>query len=139
MAAQLTADTTVVVSALSDWHEAHDACRRRLEHVDWFPAHVLAESVSVLSRLPRGFAVPLDAAVEAVRGLCANARQLRADRYLPVLASLGRAGLGGAAVYDAIICATALDHGATLLSLDRRAQRTYAALGARYELLDEAR
>lgn len=135
MAAELTADTSVVVAALSDWHDLQQLCRHKLESIEWLPAHVYVEAASVLSRLPRGYAIPLDAAVDSVRALCPNPRQLRADRYLPVLAAVGQAGLGGGTVYDAIICATAHDHGATLLTLDRRARPTYAAVGARFELL----
>jgi len=116
MAANLTADASVVVASLSDWHELQTTCRRRLDDVEWLPAQVIAESVSILSRLQ-------------------HARQLRADRYLPVLSAIARAGLGGGAVYDALIGATARDHDATLLSLDRRAQRTYAAVGASFEIV----
>lgn len=136
MAAALTADTSVVVAALSTWHRLQAVCRRRLDSVDWLPAHTMAESVSILNRLPGNLAVSLDVAIASVRGLCDRARQLPAERYLPMLDSLSRARLGGGAVYDAIIAATAAEHGATLLSLDRRAQRTYAAVGASFELLD---
>ena len=135
MAANLTADASVVVASLSDWHELQTTCRRRLDDVEWLPAQVIAESVSILSRLPGGLAVPLDVAIAAVAGTCQHARQLRADRYLAVLSAIARAGLGGGAAYDALIGATARDHDATLLTLDRRAQRTYAAVGASFEIV----
>lgn len=58
----------------------------------------------------------------------------RSGTALRLLAELTAAGLGGGAVYDAVVAATARDHGATLLSRDRRAARVYDALGVRYEL-----
>jgi predicted nucleic acid-binding protein len=62
-------------------------------------------------------------------------RQLRGDRYLLMLGAVASAGLGGGSVYDALIGATAREHDATLATLDRKAQRAYAAVGAAYELL----
>ena len=41
----------------------------------------------------------------------------------------GRRGLRGGALYDALIAATAREHGATLLSADRRAREAYEAIG----------
>ena len=39
------------------------------------------------------------------------------------------ASLRGGALYDALIAATAREHGATLLSADRRAREAYEAIG----------
>jgi predicted nucleic acid-binding protein len=136
VAAPLTCDTSVVIAGLSAWHEQHATARKGLAAVEWLPAHVLAESVSVLSRLPNGFAVPLIDAVATVRRVAeGRVRQLRGDRYLLAFGAVGSAGLGGGAVYDAIIGATAREHEATLLTLDHRAQRTYQAVGAAFEIL----
>jgi predicted nucleic acid-binding protein len=44
-------------------------------------------------------------------------------------------GITGGAVYDAVVAATALEAGATLLTLDQRAVLTYRAVGVAYELL----
>jgi predicted nucleic acid-binding protein len=46
------------------------------------------------------------------------------------------AGVRGAALYDALIGATAAEHGARVLSADRRAQATYEALDVEVSLLD---
>ena len=136
MAAPLTCDTSVVIAGVSSWHADHTLGRARLAEVDWLPAHVLAEAVSVLSRLPDGYAVPLVDAVAMVRRIAdGRVRQLRGDRYLLTFGAVGSAGLGGGAIYDAIIGATAREHGATLLTLDRKAQRTYQAVGAAFQLL----
>jgi predicted nucleic acid-binding protein len=132
----LTCDTSVVVAGLSTWHGQHSIGRQRLTQVAWLPAHVLAETVSVLSRLPHDYAVPLADAVAMVRRVAdGRVRQLRADRYLLAFSALASAGLGGGAVYDALIGATAREHEATVLTLDRKAERTYRAVGAAYELL----
>ena len=138
MAADLTCDTSVVVAAFSGWHEHHRQARTALLRADWLAAHVVAESVSVLSRLPHGHAIPVADAVSAMRRVVDRTGrgplQLRGDRYLLVLSALGTAGLGGGAVYDAIVGATAREHDSMLLSLDRRAQRTYDAVGATWQV-----
>jgi predicted nucleic acid-binding protein len=137
VAPALTCDTSVVIAGLSSWHQQHQAARAVLPTIEWLAAHVLAETMSVLSRLPGGRAVPLSDAVSLVRRLAdGRVRQLRADRYLLVLGAAGSAGLAGGAVYDALVGATAREHDATLLTLDRRAQRAYAAVGASFELVD---
>ncbi len=45
------------------------------------------------------------------------------------------AGLGGGAVYDALVATTARSDNSTLLTRDSRAAATDAALGADYELV----
>lgn len=134
MATALTCDTSVVIAGLSAWHPDHHVARDVLTRIEFLPAHVVVESVSVLSRLPHGHSVPLADAVGVVRRLAdGRIRQLRADRYLLTLTAVASAGLGGGAMYDAVIGATAREHEATLVTLDDRAQRTYAAVGARFE------
>lgn len=44
-------------------------------------------------------------------------------------------GIAGGSTYDALIGSIASDHDATLLTLDRRALRTYERLGIGVELL----
>ncbi len=46
------------------------------------------------------------------------------------------AGLRGGALYDALIAATAREHGATLLSADQRAREAYEAIGADVSYLE---
>ena len=46
------------------------------------------------------------------------------------------AGLRGGALYDALIAATAREHGATLLSADRRARDAYDAMGTDVSYID---
>jgi predicted nucleic acid-binding protein len=44
-------------------------------------------------------------------------------------------GIAGGAVYDTLIAATAAQHGAELLSCDRRAAANYERYGVRFSLL----
>ncbi|TAM91469.1 MAG: type II toxin-antitoxin system VapC family toxin [Jatrophihabitans sp.] len=136
MAAVLTCDTSVVVAGVSTWHPAHAVARSYLTRVAWLGAHVVAETAAVLSRLPHGHALALPDAVGVVRRLAdGRIRQLRADRYVLTLTAVASSGSGGGAVYDAIVGATAREHEAVLVTLDRRAERTYLAVGARFEFI----
>ncbi len=60
---------------------------------------------------------------------------LSANSYFKVLGKLADGGIVGGAIYDGLIAATAAQASVRLLSLDGRAARTYAALGADYEIL----
>ncbi len=60
---------------------------------------------------------------------------LDADAHRACLDRAVDAGLSGGALYDALIAATAAEHGATLISADRRASPAYETMGARVEYL----
>ncbi len=62
-------------------------------------------------------------------GFSAPRRQPRCSSELRTL------GIGGGAVYDALVGATAREHGLTLMTRDRRALETYRALDVRVELV----
>lgn len=47
---------------------------------------------------------------------------------------LGRLGIAGGAVYDALVALAAVEHGAELATRDVRARDTYEAVGARVVL-----
>ena len=124
-------DSSVVVAALAPWHEAHAAARRALR--DARPdliAHVAFETTAVLSRLREGHRVAPAVVAEALRrGFPARWLTLDGMRTRRALEAAVTAGLRGGALYDALIAATAAHHGLRLLSADRRARRTYEALG----------
>lgn len=52
------------------------------------------------------------------------------------IAMLADAGLGGGAIYDAIVAASCLEAEATLISADRRAAPIYDLIGIEFEMLD---
>jgi predicted nucleic acid-binding protein len=49
--------------------------------------------------------------------------------------TLSRSGIAGGAAYDALVASTAAASGEILITLDRRALRTYEAMGASVRLL----
>jgi predicted nucleic acid-binding protein len=51
------------------------------------------------------------------------------------LAKLAAGHVSGGSTYDGLIALTALQHNLELVSRDRRAARTYAALGVQFQLL----
>ncbi len=127
----LTADTSVVVAVLSGWHEHHEQALAAAEEVSQIPVHVALEAASVLTRLPGGLARPLSEVVHALqRSFSGALLTLPATEHWKFLELMAQAGLGGGALYDALIAATATHHGARLLTLDHRALTTYAALRA---------
>lgn len=136
MAALLTADTSVVVAALIQQHEAHAVALSALRGVKTLPAQVLAESFSVLTRLPGGTSLRPGQAEAAIARACPDEPlALRPSALRDVIRRLARAGLGGGRIYDAIVAAEAGEAGATLLTRDRRALSTYTMFGLDYELV----
>ncbi|MCE9623536.1 MAG: PIN domain-containing protein [Actinomycetia bacterium] len=128
-------DTSVLVAGFSSWHEQHDVARRALRDGAGVVGHAIAESYSVLTRLPE----PHRAAPELVRDFlaaaCVATLTLDVDFLRALPASLVACGVSGGATFDGLIALTAAIHDVTLLSLDRRAAETYRRCGVRFELL----
>ncbi|MCP9485749.1 MAG: type II toxin-antitoxin system VapC family toxin [Gaiellaceae bacterium MAG52_C11] len=132
----IAADSSVVVAAFASWHEFHEMASRALDGEVRLPAHAALESYSVLTRLPS----PHRAQPELVRSFLADrfsaplllldsgAHKLLVDEFVSL-------GIAGGAVYDGLICATAREAGATLVTCDRRAATTYDRLRASFRLL----
>lgn len=131
------ADTSVAVAALVASHETHEAVMARLARVRvTLPAHAALETYSVLTRLPGDARlVPADAAT-LVHDRFGAAVALSEQRSIGLVAEFARLDIAGAAVYDALIAATAIDAGATLLTRDRRAAATYLRLEAPHEFVE---
>ena len=97
-------------------------------------AHTMAETFSILTRQSSSRAAEdvlryLDQFLErAPAGLPPTS-------YYSALKDLTDGGIVGGGIYDGLIAAAAAHAGLRLLSLDRRAARTYATLGADYEIL----
>lgn len=127
----ITPDSSVVVAALAPWHVAYAAARDALRDTSrTLIAHVAFETTAVLSRMPEGHRIAPEVVVEALRqGFAARWLVLDATRTRRALEAAVAAGLRGGALYDALIAATAAHHGLRLISSDRRARRTYEALG----------
>jgi predicted nucleic acid-binding protein len=125
-------DTSVLIPALAPRYEGHARCAAALAgRSPRLISHVGFEATSVLSRMPEGLRIASGTVRDALDRdfpdswlvLDANAQRACLDRAVD-------AGLRGGALYDALIAATAREHGATLLSADRRAREAYEAIGA---------
>lgn len=129
-------DTSVAVALSVAAHEHHESTfavlgGRRLG----LAGHAAFETFSVLSRLPTP---ARRAPVTVARLLAANfphTRFLGAQAAGSLLARLATSGIGGGAVYDALVGACASEHGLVLATRDQRALETYRALDARVELV----
>jgi len=129
-------DTSVAIAAFATWHESHTAARSALSRGARLIAHVALETYAVLTRLPPPHRAPGELVVQF---LVANFDKkwlgLSPQRHQALLESLTGAGIAGGAAYDALVASTAAASGETLLTLDRRAMRTYVAMGASVRLL----
>lgn len=134
----IAVDTSVVVAAFAAWHEGHTAARRTLrERPARLPGHVLLETYSVLTRMPPPFRAAAPVVAEFLRRrFPEQPLMLGASGQRALIQRLAERGITGGAAYDALVAVTAAEAGALLLSRDRRAARTYEALGAPYELID---
>jgi predicted nucleic acid-binding protein len=130
------ADSSLVIAAFASWHESHDVARRAVDAGVRVVEHCTLETVSVLTRLPP----PHRASGDLVRDFLRERfprpfLRLSAKAYRRFLFELPDQGILGGAVYDALIAATAAEHGAELLSCDRRAAANYERYGVRFALL----
>jgi predicted nucleic acid-binding protein len=132
----IAVDSSVVIAAFAPWHEDHDSAMESMRRRPHLPAHCGLECYATLTRLPEPFraagTVVADYLVRrfAKRWLVPPVEGLRG---LPAI--LAQVGILGGATYDGLVAFTAKEHGATLHTLDRRAEATYRSLGVRYELL----
>ena len=132
----LLVDTSVAVALTVVDHSDHagtfDAvATRRLG----LAGHAAFETFSVLTRLPP----PARRTPATVARLLAanfpHSRFLAATAAAELLEHLLTAGIAGGAVYDALVGATAAEHGLPLATRDKRAIETYRALDVRIEVV----
>jgi predicted nucleic acid-binding protein len=129
-------DSSVLVAAFAEWHEAHPPAHRLLQRQVVAVGHAVAETYSVLTRLPQPHRA--DAALVAEfleQAKFGNPLVLDSETTRGLPSELSRLGISGGATYDAVIALTAAAHGATLVSLDQRAAVTYRRCGVRFEML----
>jgi predicted nucleic acid-binding protein len=133
----IAADTSIVVAAALEWHDHHQIAKETVGRVTpRLPASVVIESYSVLTRLPDARRVSSPVAREFLRRVFPSPPlTLHPDRLEELLDLSVRRQIVGGSIYDAVVAATAVQEGAELLTLDRRAIRTYELLGLDYRLL----
>jgi predicted nucleic acid-binding protein len=123
-------DTSVAVPLLVRSHRDHAVVVR------WWSGrevalsgHSLAETYSVLTRLPGDARLaPADAA-RLLQARFSPPLPLSGSRFRKLPETLSRLGIGGGAVYDALVALTAQEHGTALATRDARARGTYDAVG----------
>lgn len=123
-------DTSVLVAAFQSWHTAHARSLAAVEGsladggVPVLPTHVLFETYSVLTRMPRSFRLAPADAFELLHQTFpdrAEIVELDAGQVFELLQAFQRADVSGGAVYDAVIAAAAHRAGAgRLVTLNPR-------------------
>jgi predicted nucleic acid-binding protein len=129
-------DTSVAIAALDPAHEAHPACRRAL--VDLRPAlagHAAFETYSVLTRMPIPLRLSADQAVSVLTAAFPEDCWLDAAGMRDLRGRLAAFDIVGGSVYDALVGGASLANGRTLLTRDRRAERTYRSLQLEYRFV----
>jgi len=130
------ADSSVTVAALWGDHPAYEAAAEALAGCESTIAHVAVETYSVLTRMPTPHRAAATAAAAALKErLGGTYATLEANMYPRALERLAEAGVSAGATYDGLIALTAIEHQLELVTRDRRAERTYRALGVPYEML----
>jgi predicted nucleic acid-binding protein len=134
----LLVDTSVAVALLVGDHEHHLATMsaigdRRLG----LAGHAVFETFSVLTRLPPPARRPPDIVARLLAQNFPDSLYLSPGRAELLIDVLGRAGIAGGSVYDALVGATAVEHGITLATRDHRALVTYRALRVDLEILTD--
>jgi predicted nucleic acid-binding protein len=130
-------DSSVLVAALASHHDGHDRAVGALGDASGLIVHAAFETCSVLSRLPEGLRLEAATVLEALeRDFPQPWLALDQEGQRACLRRAVDAGLRGGALYDALLAATAREHGATLLSADRRAREAYEAIGAQVSYLE---
>jgi predicted nucleic acid-binding protein len=132
----IAVDTSVVVAAFASWHTMHGQAAEVLAAHPAVPGQVLAESYSVLTRLPPPHRAPPSLVTEFLAERFPQPPLvLPADRLREIVLGLSTRGVLGGAVYDALIGGTAGHAGLTLATCDSRAIPVYERVGCEIRLL----
>lgn len=129
-------DTSAAVALLTEDHPAHHdvhaACRGLILGL---AGHALVETYSVLTRLPGQNRLGAAAAHRLIAHEFPFSVALGPDRALHAVGTFAAAGIAGGSVYDGLVGLAALSAGIPLVSCDKRAVATYAALRVEFELV----
>lgn len=122
-------DTSAAVALIHERNPAHEELVDLTEgKTVGLAGHALFETYSVLTRLPGSARVTPSRAREIIERTFTASAPLQPDVAAHALATLTEAGVAGGAVYDGLVGLAAKSAGIPLLSCDRRAAGTYAAL-----------
>ncbi|MGH3616316.1 MAG: PIN domain-containing protein [Pseudonocardia sp.] len=135
----IACDTSVLVAAFDRTNSAHDVAVAALRRSDALIEHVAVETFSVLTRLPVHHRAPPELAARFLaHHFPAEVPRLPSPGADVLIATGLRTGISGGAVYDLMVGLAAAHASSTLLSLDRRAARTYEAADVDHTLLPNA-
>lgn len=129
-------DTSAAVALVVGDHQGHEDTfnalgRRRLG----LAGHAAFETFSVLTRLPPPARRTPAVVARVLEVNFPATRHLSPGAATELMDGLADAAIAGGAVYDALVAATAAEHGVALATRDRRALVTYRAFPVEIELL----
>lgn len=131
MTTRVLLDTSVVVPLLVQTHEDHATAVRALgRRQPVLAGHSLAESYSVLTRLPGSARIAPADAVRLLDESFPAVVLVDSESQTAIHRILAGLGIRGGAVYDGLVALAAVQHELPVLSRDARAQGTYRSLGA---------
>lgn len=129
-------DTSVAIPLLDYGDPDRDRLRAALAGRPMgLAGHAAFETYSVLTRRPSPRRVSARAAAFLVEQVFPETRWLGPAASAELVGELAAHGVDGGSVYDALVGATAREHGLTLATRDRRAERTYRLLEVDFLLL----
>jgi len=132
----LLVDTSVAVALVVSDHEHHEATMRAIgSRRLGLAGHAAFETFSVLTRLPSPVRRPPHVVAKLLAENFPGNRHLSPARAEKLIEMLGRSGIAGGSVYDALVAATAIEHNLKLATRDQRALVTYRALQVDVEVL----
>jgi predicted nucleic acid-binding protein len=131
-------DTSVAVALVVADHEHHTVTAKALgDRRLGLSGHAAFETFSVLTRLPPPARRTPQIVAQLIAANFPESRFLSAGAARVLLDELVRTDVAGGSVYDALVGATAAEHGIVLATRDKRAVETYRALGVAVELLPD--
>jgi predicted nucleic acid-binding protein len=134
--ADLLLDTSAAIALVVPASETPAAVMKRTRGATLgLAGHAAFETYSVLTRLPGALRLNAAGARSVIATNFPASVFLTPSQSARALATLAAAGIAGGAVYDGLVALAAAASGIVLLSCDRRALPTYAALSVRVEML----
>lgn len=135
---RLAFDTSAAVPLLLRSHVAHASVREHAQNRQpVLTAHSLAETYSVLTRLPGDARLSLVDAVRLIEANFGPTLTLEPAVIVGLPGILAPLGIAGGAVYDALVALAAKASNVPLATRDARALGTYAAVGVVTEVVEQ--
>lgn len=134
--ADLLLDTSAALALVREADPAHEAVGAAVQgRTLGLSGHALVETFSVLTRLPGEARVSASLAARIIASAFPASVALPSEQFLRAAELFASAGIAGGAVYDGLVALAARTAGIPLLSCDRRAAGTYAALQVEVRLI----